>query len=102
MSAETKTLTRVLGKISASNFLYRLTGFRELDLRLGQHTHMLPHAGNIFLEMIPISCQQNQRGTEIVKTHQKFCITLIKLAHNALKGLQSEIPKSNNKCSEID
>lgn len=41
-------LTGDLGKISASNFLYLLTGCRDRDLKAGQQTHMFPHAGNIF------------------------------------------------------
>ena len=49
-----KPLTRDLGKISARSFLYRFTGLRELDLRAGQQTHMLPQAGNIFREITPI------------------------------------------------
>lgn len=45
-----------LGNISASSFLYRLTGCRDLDLNAGQQTHMLSQAGNNFLEITPISC----------------------------------------------
>lgn len=48
------TQTGDFGKISASSFLYRLTGCRDLDLKAGQQTHMLSQAGKIFLEMTPI------------------------------------------------
>lgn len=47
-------LTRVLGKIPESNFLYRLTGRRELGRRAGQQTHIFSHAGRIFLDTKPI------------------------------------------------
>lgn len=44
--------SRDLGKISASSFLYRLTGCRELDLKAGQQTHML---GKSFWRLTPFS-----------------------------------------------
>lgn len=47
-------LTRVLGKISASKCLYRLTGRRELGRSAGQQTHMFSHAGITFLDIKPI------------------------------------------------
>lgn len=47
-------LTGVLGNISASSFLYRLTGRRELGRSAGQHTHMLSHDGRGFAGRNPI------------------------------------------------
>lgn len=57
-----KTRTGDLGNISASSFLYRLTGWRDLDLKAGQQTHMFPHAGKIFREMTPISCNSKNQS----------------------------------------
>ena len=53
-------LTSDLGNMSASNFLYRLTGCRDLDLKAGQQMQMFPHAGKIFLEMTPIYCNKGK------------------------------------------
>jgi hypothetical protein len=47
-------LTGVLGNISASSFLYRLTGRRELGRSAGQHTHMLSHDGRSFAGRNPM------------------------------------------------
>ena len=58
-----------LGKISASSFLYRLTGCLDLDLNAGQHTHMLPHAGKILLEMKPISWKWSKQRKRTMKQH---------------------------------
>ena len=58
-------LTRDLGKISARSFLYRLTGCQELNLKAGQQTHMLSHAGKIFVEINPIFLQFFLRQTKI-------------------------------------
>jgi len=38
-----------------------LTGWRDLDLKAGQQTHMFPHAGKIFLEMTPIACNSKHK-----------------------------------------